>query len=74
MTPGILMLVSGVLLVIFGLITIVNFLSFLKLEQSFSEMKAKAGAHLLCGLATALSFLALAGGFVWFLVEQGAAK
>ena len=67
MTPGTLMLWSGIAFVVGLVIVIVNFAGII------GDRKLSGGGvfvHLFVGAITGCGFLGLVGGFVWFLIDK----
>jgi hypothetical protein len=69
MTPGILMLISAVVLIVAFLAVGVNFVKFFKDPSRLLEGKGVM-FHLIGGMIASLATFALIGGFIWFLVEK----
>ena len=71
MTPGTLMIISGILFGVFLVALFANFFLLMgKAERSFSMPGINFMLHGVLGVLTGISFLGLVGGFVWFLVDK----
>lgn len=69
MTPGLLMLIAGVVFVCALIVLLVNFARIAKDPSIMLEGKGTT-LHLVSGAVTSVSGLVLIAGFVWFLVER----
>ncbi len=69
MTPAILMLVAGSILVLTLVVNITNFAKIFKDPSSLFEGRGVM-VHLVSGMIASISAMALIGGFIWFLVER----
>jgi len=77
MTPVLLMWIGGMTFMVFGVLTICNFartgarvLNGTDDDNAFNSFLAGASRHLVFGMISSLGFLALLGGFVWFLIAK----
>ena len=69
---SIMMLVGGIVLVVFGLVTLLNFISMFgsMKDRGFEGMKGKIAIHVLAPFASGIGGLSLLGGFIWFLIDK----
>lgn len=72
MTPGMLMVISGIVLVVSILVTVGNFANMAnKMMQGEPSLTgSRFMVHCFGGIAIGISTLALVGGFIWFLLEK----